>query len=1267
MAVGRISGPLLKSNLVRNGIDLAFETDLLYLDVNNNRVGINNSNPQYELDVTGTTRSTDIRITNKLEVGNLTLDGNTISSDSGQIFLGTADNIVYHSRALVDDLKFEGNTISTTVSNANLEFSPNGTGTVNVNSNLNVTGNIHATGNISADGDIILGDADTDTITFNGEIASDIIPDATDTYSLGSASKRWDEVYVRNFNASNVNTNSISVAGINDLTNTPGNTIFVAENGVNTNNGIHPADPFKTITHALSQATAGDLVYINSGEYEEVFPLTVPVGVTVRGAGLRSVSIKPTSDTRYNNAFLLNGESTVEELTVKDFYSGGNYHVVTAMPANNQLTFNVGTAPFAHTYVSGGIFEVGDSTQANITAATYNHLTGDLTITIDGVHDSFLGARHFLKDLTFSCNGGNQIFPNDGYGFRFATDFTVSSRSPYIRNVSVITKGTTTSASDPRGFASGDAGKGAYVDGAYATASSKEASMLFHSVTFITPGVDGLTATNGSRIEWLNCFTYFANRSIYCFDSNDGKKGDGKTRIRVSGVTGTFGAGETVTFTSRDASTVYAKTIESVDNNEVLIIDGKDTDLLSFDTTPQSIVSSGGATATTIQNVDVKDFGAELRTIASASVYGNKGLVGDGPGVLVYAIGHNLAYIGTGKEVTNDPTEAIQANEVEATNDAKIRFSSVDHKGDFRVGDLFHVEQDTGTVNFSADALNIDLTSGATFTDGSNTTFINGSRVDTGNLRLSGNTLESTAGDLQLDAATNQIILQDPTNIQSNLTVTGDVTLDAGITITDPSLVNVTVPAYIASNIIPTTDNVYSLGTSALKWKQLWVNELNVDDFNINTNTIQVTNSNADLELYASGTGKVVIPSSDLQTDQNFTVGGTTTMQDVQVNGNVNITGNITQGGSITVTGNTNVTNNLTVGADATFEGILISGNSITTTDSNAPLSLNASNNGVVNIYNNDVDVQNNLIVQGTITADNLNTSSTITGTEFATSDLLITQNYITTTDSNSDLDLRAAGTGGINIEGINVNESTITTSSTLTFAPGGESVNMIGTGAFAIPKGTTAQRDTTLGAGIIRYNTDLTQFEGYDGTNWFNLTGIQDLDGDTKITPELTSGANDNTIRFIVQNNVVATLDTTKFVVPEVQVDDININGNVISTTTSNTDLQFSAQGTGQVKFENFGVSGSTITNTVADEVSVFENSGTGYVQFSGTYGVVLPVGDTSARGSVAQGMIRYNTDDERVELYDGSSWTSVAGSSGGVNFGQAKELAIEMALIAG
>ena len=39
--------------------------------------------------------------------------------------------------------------------------------------------------------------------------------------------------------------------------------------------------------------------------------------------------------------------------------------------------------------------------------------------------------------------------------------------------------------------------------------------MLFHAVTFIIPGVDGLTMRNSVRVEWLNSFTYFANRGIY--------------------------------------------------------------------------------------------------------------------------------------------------------------------------------------------------------------------------------------------------------------------------------------------------------------------------------------------------------------------------------------------------------------------------------------------------------------------------------------------------------------------------------------------------------------------------------------------------------------------------------------------------------------------------------------------------------------------------------------------------------------------------------
>ena len=149
MAIGRISGPLLKANLVRDGVDLAFETDLLYLDVNNSRIGINTASPQYELDISGTAKTTDLEVTNQLDVGNFTITGNTISSDQPVInFIASGgEATAYHSRLVVNDLEFNGNTISTTASNANLELRANGTGKVDILSRTDITGNLNVTGN----------------------------------------------------------------------------------------------------------------------------------------------------------------------------------------------------------------------------------------------------------------------------------------------------------------------------------------------------------------------------------------------------------------------------------------------------------------------------------------------------------------------------------------------------------------------------------------------------------------------------------------------------------------------------------------------------------------------------------------------------------------------------------------------------------------------------------------------------------------------------------------------------------------------------------------------------------------------------------------------------------------------------------------------------------------------------------------------------------------------------------------------------------------
>jgi hypothetical protein len=52
------------------------------------------------------------------------------------------------------------------------------------------------TGTLVTDGSLVIGNADTDNVTFNADIASNLVPDADDTYRLGSASKAWSHLYI---------------------------------------------------------------------------------------------------------------------------------------------------------------------------------------------------------------------------------------------------------------------------------------------------------------------------------------------------------------------------------------------------------------------------------------------------------------------------------------------------------------------------------------------------------------------------------------------------------------------------------------------------------------------------------------------------------------------------------------------------------------------------------------------------------------------------------------------------------------------------------------------------------------------------------------------------------------------------------------------------------------------------------------------------------------------------------------------------------------
>ena len=243
MAIGRISGQLLKSNLLRAGENLAFETDLLYLDVVNSRIGIKTSTPTVDLDVNGHTRSTNLTVNNQLNIGNLHFTGNTITSDSSTInFVAAAgEATVYHSRLQIDDLQLQGNTISTTVSNSSIELDPNGTGTVNIISNTNITGNlavsgnVNATGNVVIGGNITIGDALTDNVVINASIRSDLVPETDNTYDLGSPTFRWRSIYVNEFFTTALTVPTLDIGNLmfrdNEITTTTGLDLYIDGNG----------------------------------------------------------------------------------------------------------------------------------------------------------------------------------------------------------------------------------------------------------------------------------------------------------------------------------------------------------------------------------------------------------------------------------------------------------------------------------------------------------------------------------------------------------------------------------------------------------------------------------------------------------------------------------------------------------------------------------------------------------------------------------------------------------------------------------------------------------------------------------------------------------------------------------------------------------------------------------------------------------------------------------------------------------------------------
>ena len=733
---GRIGGGVLKDNLEiyqggtpggRDYLNFAnLQTDvdsgnpLLHLNAKDEQIGVNTDSISFELQTPNNIGSSNI-IAPTTSIANLfDITSNRIDYLVGSDLLLSSAVDIEATAISTNNLLLDYNTISTYTPNSNIELRPNAA-SVNIRSHWNSTGSIHATGNIEFGGNFTLGDSDQDNVVFEAEVASDILPDTTDNVALGSPSKRFDKIYSRALDTRSLTSEKVVLSGAR-LELRQGNIFYVSTLGDDTNVGDHQHGAFRTLKHALDvvdASSAGPVtIHIYPGEYEEEFPLIVPERVTISGEDIRNCIIKPTAGTNTNNAFEMNQNVTIENITIKDFYS-------------------------------------------------------------------------------------------PGYAFTFASNAIITERSPYIRNVTVITKGSVVSASDPRGFDQGDAGKGALIDGSITASSLTEASMLFHAATFITPGVDAVTMTNGVRVEWLNSFTYYANRGLYATNGTAGKANNGST------------------------------------------------------------------------------FGAELRSIGSACVYGNFGAVADGADTLMYLISHNFSYIGAGKDKSNDKSLSIESNEVLKINNGVIHFTSTDETGKFRVGNNFFADFETGTTSIDASAIDFSGISQIITRSGDSETFINGSRIDTGNIRISGNTINTINNELVLTPVTGVfntdnnpgLILSNSddttrTNIQGSIRYNTSTNLFEGFSTGNLSFGGTysddratSLRAHQTNNTLIFTANNVVAGT--LDATKLSLVGLSDGDVLFDNNLITTTESNSNLELRRNGTGIIEAFDIDLR-DENL-------------------------------------------------------------------------------------------------------------------------------------------------------------------------------------------------------------------------------------------------------------------------------------------------------------------------------------------------------------------------------------------------------------
>ena len=231
------------------------------------------------------------------------------------------------------------------------------------------------------------------------------------------------------------------------------------------------------------------------------------------------------------------------------------------------------------------------------------------------------------------------------------------------------------------------------------------------------------------------------------------------------------------------------------------------------------------------------------------------------------------------------------------------------------------------------------------------------------------NEIDTATGNLILDSASGTVVVNDNLDVDFNLDVDGHTNLD----------------------------NVSIVGFTTIS------GQFDIDNIRIDGNTVTTTNTNGNLILNANGTGTVEVNADSLNVNNAFTVDGNSTLGDASTD-------------TVTIPGI------LDVNGRADIDNVRIDGNTITTTNTNGNLTLDANGTGTIEVNADSFNVNNAFTVDGNSTLGNASTDTvTIPGIldvngRADIDNIRIDGNTISAQNTNGSVDINGNGTGHINL-----------------------------------------------------------------------------------------------------------------------------------------------------------------------------------------------------------------------------------------------------------